>query len=172
MTHDDMIKARIRARMEVTGEPYAEARRILLDYPMPTLAEIRAGDAIDYDPVLHQAMTDSTVPAGLARRWGSVAGAGPDSYAHTVPDLFGPPGPDGKLALIARPGVYQDLPVLAIECVEILQGHGKIPGAWWTSFGIGLCDRGWYYSTDGGGTPRGGASSSPRTVKHLLRLSR
>lgn len=158
MTDKATFKERVRARQAVvTSEAYAEARNILLAYPMPSPDEIETADLLtaEYtDNLAKLGLHDRAVSTALVRNMGVHTGPGPDCYELTVPDRFGTPGPDGKIALIARPELYQGQPALAIECVGITQGHGKDDGAWRTSLGAELAERGWRHDTVGGGTPK------------------
>ena len=152
MTDNDVFKKRVRDRMERTGEPFAQARTMLADYPLPTLAELDAADEIDwhgeYEPPL--GTPPGEVPPVYLRRHLAIYGYNRDCYRYSVPDLFGPnPGPNGEMALIARMGIHDGLPVLVIESVETTVDHGKIPGAWWTSYGLDLYERGWAYNSEG-----------------------
>lgn len=160
-----VVKRRARKRAEVTDEPYAEARQLVLAYPGPSRVELLGGDALsrEYDPQTWQLSKDGTVPPSILRSRGFVQGDGPDCFHVTIPDHFGPPKPDkpaGRLALTARIAWYMgdepdddDEPVLALECVDLVdRGVQPLPGAWWTSFGIELHERGFRYDSDGGGT--------------------
>ncbi|MDS0140606.1 MULTISPECIES: hypothetical protein [unclassified Amycolatopsis] len=157
--------------MAVTGEPYSEARRILLaDYPLPSDEEMAAADATEYDPVAYHAATAGSLPPGVLRPMGLASGAASDCYEAVIPDHFGPrKGEPGKLAVAARGHQFEGLPALVLECVEIVEGRGKVPLAWWTSFGIELNHRGWAFDPVGGDTmdwrteltPVAGAPSAP-----------
>ncbi|MBE1580519.1 hypothetical protein ACFORH_39080 [Amycolatopsis roodepoortensis] len=152
MTYNDPEKGRVRDRIQVTGERYAKARRLLLQRPAPTADELAAADAVTFDPYAGLDSQSGALPVWAARSMGLVAGAGPDCFVLDVADSFGPaPGAAGKLAIAARGFTYRGLPAVVLECVEIVEGHGKIPGAWWHSFGIRLADAGWSYSAVGDG---------------------
>lgn len=168
MTDKATFKARVRARQNVTGEPYARARTLLLNYPPPSDVELSTAARLDsrYDPVQWQLIHDTDSPLRV-RRMGLLSGDGPDCHHLSVPDHFGPqvPGkPDGELALIAQSRSYklpttsgdaepEREPMLAIECVDIIgRGNQPLPGAWWHSFGVELYDRGFRYDAKGGTT--------------------
>lgn len=168
MTTSSALKKRVRARIEVTEEPYAQARMLLTKYPPPSETEVATSYRLDdrYDPLQWQIMQTSAISPAHARRMGLLSGNGPDCHHVSIPDHFGPnasSNPDGRLALIAHAAAYKvptasggtgdDEPVLALECVDIIdQGNQRLPGAWWTSFGIELYERGFRYHARGGTT--------------------
>lgn len=152
VTREDMLKSRIRYRAEVTGETHAQARTRLAHYPPPRRRHLDAADALPYDPVVHQLSVDARLPAATDRIMGRLRGNGPDCHELEVPDHFGPAerrSAPGRLAMIARAESYDGLPALAVECVDVVQGHGKPPVAWLTSMDIELHEHGFEYDAHG-----------------------
>ena len=169
MTRHKDRKQAIRARMAATSEPYSTAARALQDDD----GDIAAADAIRYDPVADGAVNGGALHPQVVRAMGMLDGAGADCYELAVPDPVAGGGPDGRLAVIARPAFYAGAPVLVVEAVAVTERHSRVPGLWHNGWSIDLHERGWRYGTDGSQTsawrvdldPAEGRPSAPAGVK-------